>query len=154
MTQPTWLPPIPNRSSSRFRWRLMSMICLLLAAGPIVLLARWYWPQLESDPILAYLLGAIMGSIIFITLVAVLSSRLRSELVVTALLASMILAVPAIVWLGRVLIREQERLERMAKVAPPDSAFYIRLGLATLVIVLTLGLAVGFVASMRREGKF
>jgi hypothetical protein len=102
---------------------------------------------------LTYLLAALMGSEILIVLVAWLSSHSRSEFVATALIASMMLTVPAIVWLSGVLIREQQRLDRMANVGPPDADFYVRLGLATLSIVFTLGLAIGIVASMRREGK-
>ena len=150
---PHWIPPVLNETK-QLQWRLRSMLCALVAAGPLILSVQSVYPYIARDHGLLSLLVVLVGAIATATLVALIACRLTPLMVASAAVVSLFFAARAVLYIVDLLIREQSRSLRAlnginALSTPFDNT--LKVFLSVSAISISIGLLIGLVIALRRD---
>jgi len=144
-----WIPPFPPQQRKIFtvRWRLVTMLALLLAAGPIALLLSHVWPYLAGGWLL--MIVATRASIASVAILIATLGRLQPEVVMVLTFVPFLIAIPDVAWLVKQMIREQAMGQYKTVSSAPG--FYLRLFAAFEKLAISTGLVLAFAVSFRRK---
>lgn len=150
--RPRWVPPVPFNPNddgqlvpAPLAYAIPFATIGILAYQPVCTVAA------NIDGLLGVLTG-LLGATTLVALIAISSYYLPPALVATASFCSLWLSLPAAYWLLDQYIRWEERVTHAGMVDAPLRLDHIpKVYFSVLAIVLTAGLMLGFVVTMRRE---
>ena len=150
---PHWIPPVLNETK-QLQWRLRTMLCALLAAGPLILSVQTVYPYVARDHGLLSLLVGLGGAVATATLVALIAGRLATLRVASVAAVSLFFAARAVLYFVDLLIREQSRsLRALNGVNSLSTPFdnTPKVFLSVSAISISIGLLIGLVIALRRD---
>ncbi len=146
--RPRWVPPVPYDPKddeqlvpAPLAYAIPFATIGIFAYQPVCTVAA------NIDGLLGVLTG-LLGGTTLVALIAISSYYLPPALVATASFCSLWLSLPSAYWLIEQYIRWNERVSSGHS---PHIESIPRVFLSALAIVLTAGLMIGFVVTMRRE---
>lgn len=149
-----WIPPIPQQVTNPLRFRLITLLCAVLASGPLALSFQSVYHCVAHDNGLLSLLIGLLGTIAVVALIAILASQLPVAFVTSIAVLSLFFSIQAVIWFIELIIHEQARQENpFAKSAGVITPYDITpdVFLSTVEIAISIGLFIGLIVAIRRN---